>query len=86
MRSTVLALAVAALLGQVLMSAQGAAPARRGPRLPAGVTSHRDNKTAADPNLIGQQVSVDGRAATVIGVAARDFHGMLRLNESRRFA
>ncbi len=45
-KSTVLALA--ALLGQVLMSAQGAAPARRGPRLPAGVTSHRDNKTAAD--------------------------------------
>jgi len=29
-----------------------------------------------DPNLIGQQVSVDGRAATVIGVAARDFHGI----------
>ena len=48
MRSTVLALAVAALLGQVLLSAQGAAPARRGPRLPAGVTSHRDNKTVAD--------------------------------------
>ncbi len=47
MRSAVLVLTVAALLGQVVSSAQNAAPARRGPRLPAGVKSFRDNKTAA---------------------------------------
>jgi hypothetical protein len=47
MRPAVLVLTVAALLGQVVLSGQGAAPARRGPRLPAGVTSFRDNKTAA---------------------------------------
>lgn len=29
-----------------------------------------------DPAIVGQQVQVDGRAATVIGVAAKDFHGV----------
>ena len=48
MRRAVLLLTVAAAFGQVGLWAQGAAPARRGPRLPAGVTSHRDNKTAAE--------------------------------------
>jgi hypothetical protein len=47
-RSTALALIAVALLAHVALSAQGAAPARRGPRLPAGVTAHRDNKTVAD--------------------------------------
>ena len=48
MRPTALLLTVAALLGHAVLSAQGAPPARRGPRLPAGVASHRDNKTAAE--------------------------------------
>ena len=48
MRPAVLVLALAALLGQIVLSAQGAAPARRGPRLPEGVKSARDNKTAAE--------------------------------------
>ena len=48
MRSAALALTVVALLGHVVLSGQGAAPARRGPRLPDGVTSHRDNKSAAE--------------------------------------
>src|SRR4029077_13247831 len=30
----------------------------------------------ADPNVIGRQVRIDGRAVTVIGVASRDFHGL----------
>jgi len=29
----------------------------------------------SDPGIIGQQVQVDGKAATVVGVAARSFHG-----------
>jgi predicted permease len=29
-----------------------------------------------DPNVVGQQVQVDGRAATVVGIAASDFHGV----------
>ena len=29
-----------------------------------------------DPNIVGQPVRVDGRAATVIGVAPKDFHGV----------
>ena len=48
MRSAALALTVVALLGHVVLSAQGAAPARRGPRLPAGVKAHRDSKSAAE--------------------------------------
>ncbi len=47
MTPAVLVLTLAALLGHVVLSAQ-APPARRGPRLPAGVASHRDNKTAAE--------------------------------------
>ena len=39
---------LATLLGQILLTAQGAAPVRRGPTLPLGVKSARDNKTAAD--------------------------------------
>jgi len=48
MRSAALALTVVALLGHVVLSAQGAAPARRGPRLPVGVKAHRDSKSAAE--------------------------------------
>ncbi len=29
-----------------------------------------------DPDLVGQQVLVDGRSATVVGVAAKGFHGV----------
>jgi hypothetical protein len=29
-----------------------------------------------DPDLVGQQVLVDGRTATVVGIAAKDFHGV----------
>jgi predicted permease len=29
-----------------------------------------------DPSVIGRQVRIDGRAATVIGVASKDFHGL----------
>jgi len=48
MRPAALVLTLAVLTGHVVLSAQGAPPARRGPRLPAGVKSHRDNKTAAE--------------------------------------
>src|SRR5579872_546644 len=30
----------------------------------------------ADPNMVGRQVQVDGRAATVVGVATKNFHGV----------
>jgi predicted permease len=30
----------------------------------------------ADPNMVGRQVQVDGRAATVVGIAASGFHGV----------
>src|SRR4029079_11899816 len=29
-----------------------------------------------DPNIVGQQVLVDGRAATVVGISSKDFHGV----------
>jgi predicted permease len=29
-----------------------------------------------DPNIVGQQVLVDGRAATVVGIGSKDFHGV----------
>src|SRR6266404_5693099 len=33
-------------------------------------------KFGGDPGVIGKKVRVDGRAATVIGVATKDFHGV----------
>jgi predicted permease len=36
---------------------------------------------AADPNIIGQKVSVNGRAVTVIGVAAQGFFGAFNLTD-----
>ena len=48
MRPAALLLTLATLLASVALLAQGAAPGRRGPRLPAGVKSHRDNKTVAE--------------------------------------
>src|SRR5204863_10097328 len=33
-------------------------------------------KFGRDPNVVGKQVRIDGRAATVIGVAPEEFHGI----------
>jgi predicted permease len=69
------ALGVEPLLGRFFRSAEGVTPGAD----PVMVLSYAYWKQhfAGDPNIIGRQAAVNGRPVTIIGVAARNYHGLV---------
>lgn len=43
--------------------------------------SHWQNRFGGDPSVVGSRVLIDGKPATVVGVAPKSFHGMFSLFE-----
>ncbi len=68
------ALGVAPAAGRLLEPGEG--ESEHAPMLAVLGYSFWQRRFGGDPTIVGQQVRVDGRAATVIGVAAKGFHGV----------
>jgi macrolide transport system ATP-binding/permease protein len=69
------ALSVTPALGRFFLPGEGEMPGA--PLLVVLGNSYWQRNFGSDPGVVGEQVLVNGRPATIIGVAPRDFHGTL---------
>jgi macrolide transport system ATP-binding/permease protein len=68
-------LGVKPALGRLILPSEGT-PSRSDPVLVLGY-SYWKSRFGAEPGVIGKQVRLDGHPLTVVGVAPKDFHGVL---------
>jgi predicted permease len=66
--------AVQPLLGRFILPSEGATPGSD-PVLVLGYLYWK-SRFAGDPSIVGRHVEINGRAATIIGVAPKGFHGL----------
>ncbi|MDE3181157.1 MAG: ABC transporter permease, partial [Acidobacteriota bacterium] len=77
------ALGLKPALGRLISSEEGN-PAGSNPVLVLGYSYWR-SRFGGDPRVIGRQVNVDGHAVTIIGVAPKDFRGLLSIVDMQAY-
>jgi putative ABC transport system permease protein len=77
------ALGVKPALGRLILPSEGAL-GRTDPVLVLGY-SYWKNRFGGSPDVIGKQVAIDGHPLTIVGVASREFHGLLSEVEIQAF-
>lgn len=74
------ALGVNPARGRLIMPGEGEAPGQ--PTLAVLDYLYWQRRFKGDPSVVGRQVRINGKTATIIGIAPRQFHGMFPLFET----